>query len=68
MGLLKSDDVNVVFVVLPEFEFVPFVEEIVEFPAVDLVEGEPGLQVPEVGLDMVFNTLARYSKMSFAPR
>ena len=60
MGLLKSDDVNVVFVVLPEFEFVPFVEEIVEFPAVYLVEGEPGLQVAEVGLDMVFNTLARY--------
>ena len=68
MGFLRADYVNVVFIVLPQFEFVPFVEEIVEFPAVYFVEGKPGFQVPEVGLDMFFRTLAKYSKMSFAPR
>lgn len=60
MGFLKADDINVVFVVLPQFEFVPFVQQVVEFPAVYFVEGEPGFQVPEVRLDMFFCTLARY--------
>lgn len=66
-GLLESDDVNVVFVVLSQFEFGAFVEEVVEFAAVDLVEGEFGFQVAELRLSGDGLTLARYSNISLAP-
>lgn len=67
VDFLKADEVDVVFVVLPQFEFVAFVEEVIEFPAVDLVEGESGFEMSEVRLCELVSTLARYSKMSLAP-
>ena len=49
-GLGKANDVDVVFVILPCEELGFVVEEIVEFPAVYLVEGEVHLDVVTVFL------------------
>jgi len=60
MGFLKADYVDIVLVVFSEFELVPLIEEIVEFSAVDFVEGEAGFEVTKMGLDIREYTLARY--------
>lgn len=45
-GLLcETHDIHLLLVILSADQFLPFVEQVVEFPAIDLVEGQVELQV-----------------------
>lgn len=45
LGLRQSYNIDVIFGVLPGEEYVLFIEQVVQLAAVDLVEGDPHLQV-----------------------
>lgn len=44
-SFLEADDVDVLLVVLSDFEFLALVEEVEQFAAVDFEECEPDLEV-----------------------
>ena len=60
MCLLHTDDVDVALVVLPQFELRPLVQQVEQLAAINLVEGQLGLEVAELRLSGRNCTLARY--------
>lgn len=60
---LQSDYIYVVLVVLSQLQLRPLIQQVVEPPAVDLVERQFCLQMAELRLDPPKLTLAKYSKI-----
>jgi hypothetical protein len=59
VGFLETDNINVILVILPQLEFCSLVEQVKQLAAVDLVEGELGLEMLELGLTRCCFTFAR---------
>lgn len=58
-GFLQPDYIYVVLVVFTQLQLGALVQQVVQLSAVDLVEGEPRLQMPVLGLANTFPTLDR---------
>jgi len=58
-SLFKSDNVNIVFIVLSQFELVSFIQQIEKFTTVYFVEGKTGFEMFEVRLNETLSTLAK---------
>lgn len=68
ISLNHANDVDIVLVVLSQFELLTFVEQIEQLPTVDLEERQFGLEMTETVLYSMCVTLERLLKMSYAPR
>jgi hypothetical protein len=67
-GFFEADDVDVIFVVLAQFQLVALVQQIKQLSTVNFVKGQLRFQVSELRLHIFPFTLAKYSKMSLAPK